>query len=189
MQNEYYEGLKMLMAASHRQMIVDDVPDGGMLFEWGCGGSSAWIADALAKKGAVIRSVEHHPEWYQKVVALEAKRANWTLEHIAPAAGYAFPNATKEEEDPVLLRDYVKSGAAAAYTSDVVLIDGVARGACLTMMAYLNPSPVIYLHDTHRDWYEETIRRVAEWGWTATRHEPGADEYPACITRLTRAQA
>jgi hypothetical protein len=58
MQNEYYEGLKMLMAASHRQMIVDDVPDGGMLFEWGCGGSSAWIADALAKKGAVIRSVE-----------------------------------------------------------------------------------------------------------------------------------
>lgn len=189
MKNEYIDGIKLLMAASHRQLIVDDVPQGGVLFEWGCGGTSAWLADALAKKGARLRSVEHHPDWYQKVAPIAERLPNWTLEHVAPAAGYTFPNATKAEEDMRLLEDYVKGGSVVAYGADVVLIDGVARGACLSMVSYLDPSPVIYLHDTQRDWYEDTIKKVEGWGWKAIRFEPLADEYPACITRLTRARA
>lgn len=194
MKNEYHDGLKMLMAACHRKMILDDVPIGGCVFEWGSGGTSAWLADELKKKAARLWSVEHHPDWFKKIKALADKRNNWKVQLLAPEAGYTFPNATRAEEDNTHLFHYCSDWALDArdQQAEVVLIDGVARGQCLNQLLAEHETgdwdlKAIYLHDTHRDWYDAAIRDAEESGWKATRHEPGPDEYPACITRLVKA--
>ncbi len=56
----------MLMAENQRRLIIDHIPEGGLLLEWGGGGSSLWFADHLAEDARLF-TIEHHPKWSAKL--------------------------------------------------------------------------------------------------------------------------
>lgn len=179
--NKYPNDLKPLMAAHHIGLLVDSVPEGGTLLEWGSGGTSILLIQALKKKGARLISIEHDGRWYQnlkrRVVDLEAAE-NWTGIHVPVT--YSGENATESEESPAGAADYIAEGFK--HAPDVVLVDGIARGAILARYHadWKEKGTVVWAHDAHRDWYEWAVAMYSSAG--LVRHAPG--EYAADIYRL-----
>jgi len=82
------------------------------VFEWGCGGSTVF----LASRAAQVVSVEHDPEWHAKVNAnLQARRLNNVDLRLAP-----FEEGSAEK--------FASSGYLAAVRDkswDLILVDGI----------------------------------------------------------------
>jgi hypothetical protein len=149
------------------QALVDAVPTNGVILEYGSGGSTQFFADNLGE-GRRLISIEHNEEWYDKVtVALKGHPHTDRIERFLhkpdfPLSRYVFANP--EEEMPAGLQDYIHTNLALPYTYsavDFVLVDGVARGACLAALrTRLAPGTIVALHDyTGREnWYDWAVR-------------------------------
>jgi hypothetical protein len=165
--------MKPLLALNHRQLVLDSLPAGGTMLEWGCGGSTSWFLAQMeggghsclpAEEGGhsclpqKLISVEHDEGWLGQCEAHNHSRPGrerWTplLKRSTLPVGR---NATHWEECPAGLERYICPLSPAELASiDVFLVDGVARAACLATVAlYGSSGAAVYCHDLHRNWYD-----------------------------------
>jgi hypothetical protein len=144
--------MRYLIGERHRRIIIEHLPAGGRMLEWGSGTSTVWFAEHLPAD-ATLLSIEHDREWFGRVRSMLAGHDCVGL-RCHPPAGILGPNASVGEERPDLLRDYIHA-ADADGAFDVILVDGVARDACLEhARALLKPGGTIFLHDAQRPWYD-----------------------------------
>ena len=88
--------------------VLDSLARGGIVFEYGSGSSTAW----LARRARKVFSVEHNQEWHSKVSGDLAELSNVEALLVTPEK---YPTAIEElASEPAL-----------------VIIDGIARSACL----------------------------------------------------------
>lgn len=121
------------------------------VLEWGSGGSTLWLADRLPD-GASLTSIDHDTIWHENTLRRIGRRENVEL-LLCPPSGTLGRNATLEEENPDHLHDYIHAVDGRQF--DVILVDGVARGACMERAReILAPGGVLFLHDAHRPWYD-----------------------------------
>lgn len=151
--------MRCLMGEAHRRAILDRCFEGARVLEWGMGGSTVWLAEHLPR-GARLVSVEHDPRWHDEVSRAVGERGHCEL-LLREQEGPARRNATPEEEDPAGLERYI--GAVDGRTFDVIVVDGVARRACLERArGLLAPGGIVFLHDAQRPWYDGAKRLLIE---------------------------
>ncbi|EXI67260.1 MAG: putative O-methyltransferase [Candidatus Accumulibacter adjunctus] len=144
--------MRIITGQPHRERILKSFFPNCRILEWGSGGSTLWFADRLPA-GATLTSIDHDPVWHERVQARLGARGNVRLMVCPPSASMG-QNATVEEEDPGPVQGYIH--AMDAETFDVILVDGVARNACMAAARrLLRPGGAIFLHDAHRPWYDE----------------------------------
>lgn len=166
--------MKSLMANNHKQMIIESAKDKKM-FEWGSGGTTI----DLLKAGIDLTSVEHSQRWYDQLIRYgKSQRLDMSKQSYRPREKMGHYS----EEDPVDLTRYIRAiGDVTQY--DIILIDGLARGACLSRVLYLcvkaDHHPIIYIHDTHRNWYDWVLFDLA-----IRELIPHDSSYPANMTRI-----
>jgi Methyltransferase domain len=121
---------------------------GSRVFEYGGGGSTLWFLD----RGAVVVTVEHHPEW-AALLGRSIDSGNWTLleRSVAPsvARGYAsYADAISTYPDEWF---------------DVVVVDGRARRRCVARaLPKIKPSGLLLVDDVNREKYADAVGNV---GW------------------------
>ncbi len=167
--------MRCLMAENQRQRIHEDAV-GHRMLEWGCGGTSVW----LLNRGVDLNSVEHDDQWIT-AVRREGDWPHWTPKVVECEPG---ANATVHEEQPAMASAYIN---ASVRGFRVILIDGVARGACLVnTMVNADPGTIVYLHDTQRDWYDWAIKVCERFIASSEVILPAIGDYPAEMMRLVR---
>jgi len=158
--------LPVMMHPDEQDTLIGALPLLSMnatIVEFGSGGSTCMFADHLGAVQYLI-SIEHNAEWYNKVTdALKTSRNLPRIQyHYIPPAYplefYAF--AHPYEECPAGLENYIKGPDIDWTKVEMVLVDGVARGAVLaTLATKLRPNTRIFLHDyTDREtWYDWAV--------------------------------
>jgi predicted O-methyltransferase YrrM len=125
------------------------------VLEWGAGASTFWFSTLLKQtigQPELWLSVEHDREWAERVS--RRNENNWL--HIA----YAAPNSEK----PVAwnmadYRDYLERPSEDG-PYDLILVDGRARSACLSVTrTLLRPGGLVLLHDANRPHYLPALLR------------------------------
>lgn len=110
------------------------------IYEFGSGNSSLYWAG----KGAVVRSVEHDPEWFSEMQKRSSSLAGLSL------------CSNKE--------DYAASIAEGDRFYDLVIIDGVWRNECAAAaMSRLKPDGVVLLDNA--DWYADVRGYLVDKGF------------------------
>jgi len=170
--------------------VVAEIKPGSCMVEWGSGGSTVMFADSL-RDDVTLFSVEHNPDWFDKVgnALLDHPRLPQVVRFFVPPTyplefyGYGGPN----EECPAGLTDYVNPDPLAAEwgRAEVILVDGIARGAILQSLWKRARGTRIFLHDHvpgREPWYGwaldgyEVVRRVNTLLELRRTDEPGPGE-------------
>lgn len=150
-------GPKCLMAINQREHILKALPSDGKMLEWGSGGSTIWFLENM-QPGQHLTSIEENEHWFNKVQ--EKIEASGFTNHKYLLVRSQFnelrKNAHPSEENPVGLDDYIHPPIDLG-EFDVILVDGVARGACLASV-YGKTNAKIFIHDSNRGWYDWAIR-------------------------------
>lgn len=168
------------MALNQRQALLKALPVRGAMLEWGAGGTTLWLRERLMT-GQSLTTVEHDADWARK---FGGDVDNWRMLYRPPTLAVGA-NATHFEECPAGLADYVCRPEATA--ADVILVDGVARSACIAWaLAVAKAGARIFLHDAtmaRRGWYEWALRLPR----IAAREAIPADEgeYPPDMLVIT----
>ncbi|MEM8757173.1 MAG: class I SAM-dependent methyltransferase [Planctomycetota bacterium] len=163
--------MRYLIGQRHREIILEHLPAGGRLLEFGSGTSSVWLAERL-HEGASMLSVEHDAAWFDRVQQMLAP-FDRCEQILRVPTGTLGPNASAGEERPDLLREYIHA-ADDRDPFDVILVDGVARDACLEhARSLLKPGGTIVLHDAQRPWYDRGKQTL-----TAHGHAGSCPDYP-----------
>ena len=141
------------IAIRHLEMVLEAVPEDGTLVEYGCGWSTVWFAEHLHPNQNLI-SVEHDPKWWGEILPHVVNNEQVEL-LLKPALADPGPYGSHFRENPTGLSDYI--WGVDHESSDVIFIDGVARGACFAV-SYVQSEPgtKIFVHDS---------QRVAWYGW------------------------
>jgi hypothetical protein len=149
--------------ARMREILANELADDTTIVEYGCGGSTMMFADNLGEMRRLI-SIEHNLQWAEKVqkaIDVHPNSARINLMYLRPDFPpniYGFAQPT--EETPAGLRNYLNP-MIDWEDVDFVLVDGVARGPCLSLLAHrLIPRTRVILHDyTGRElWYDWIVR-------------------------------
>lgn len=132
------------------QRLLNDVlaglPHNAHIVEWGSGGSTKFIAKRL-KHEQRLYTIEHNHEWYDKVAS---RVSQFNVEQIyarptLPLSVYGY--ATEMEENPAGLTEYLWPNVDWSKVH-LVLVDGIARGACMALSAIRCVSGTqVLLHD------------------------------------------
>lgn len=150
--------MRSLMADNHKSLLLAAMPADGTLIEWGSGGTTRWLLENMQPTQRLV-SVEHHPDWAEEVYRACSQWPNWTL-HRMPSVLPVGENATHWEECPAGLSHYICGDAVRE--ADVILIDGVARGACLAWAcAVAKPGATVFFHDVAGT----AVDRVPWYAW------------------------
>jgi len=168
--------MKCLMSLNQRECIlaeynklVDIMDTKPRMFEYGSGGTTLW----LLNHDVDLTSVEHNPKWHDELQRSD-KRLDFSKQKLIAI------NPT-HEENPLGLNRYITVCHPKDY--EIILIDGVARGACLARLLFLcetsQYSPTIFIHDTHRDWYDWIFGEC-----NIQRIKPTLGDYPAELGRI-----
>lgn len=153
-----------LLALNLRQLILSHLPASGLMLEWGCGGSTAWFLTNMRDEQRLV-TIEHDADWLGQCKNLCGEHQRWTR-RLTPGSLPIGKNATQWEECSAGLADYVCATEAA--TADVILIDGIARGACLAWAAMNAKSGAcVYLHDVAnaKDVDGKPVDRLPWYAW------------------------
>lgn len=117
------------------------------VFEYGAGASTIW----LARHAAHVTSVEHHAEWYQRLISEVARFPNIRLQH-RELGGEAYASAIEEADTPF----------------DLIVVDGRRRTQCLARaIPHLAPGGIILFDDSGRGRYRGAIENC---GMKERRH-------------------
>lgn len=136
------------MGWQHAGWFASYVVNAKNILEWGCGGSTLWMA--MLTKGAIL-SVEHVSEWRDKVARiLKQMSGTFTVDGWMCAEVTLFMPQVDE---------YVMSLAIERQALfDLIFIDGQERPACLAASYdLLAPGGVVFLHDSQRTEYEKAM--------------------------------
>ena len=114
-------------------------------YEFGSGRSTTWFAGRVG----YLHSMEHVPEWYERVRLKldEAKLIAKVNHQLAPDSRHAGEDDLFDETHP-----YVKHFAEMPNNSlDFVLVDGIMRLTCFRFaLARLKPGVVLILYNANR---------------------------------------
>ena len=123
-----------------------------VVFEWGSGRSTVWLADRVAK----VYSVEHQLKWKNLVEKFLGDRKNVTLFHkqylnwVNPGGAALDYNKHKE---------YVDVVHEVGEQVDVLFVDGRNRVKCVEHgYKYLKLGGMLVLDDSHRGRYRKVTR-------------------------------
>lgn len=126
------------------------------VFEWGSGSSTLWLA-ARAKE---VVSVEHDGAWAREVQAhldASSEGSKVSLSHVGPQTD-GHIRSKKRGFEGQFFDNYVAAILDTQGKFDLIVIDGRAREACLTMaVARLAPGGRILLDDFRRKRYREAV--------------------------------
>jgi hypothetical protein len=171
---------------------VARVSDTAHVLEFGSGGSTVLMAQHL-KPSQHLYSVEHAQEWYGKVHAelngqenvhlqLREPTLDMTLEVSAEDAGVVgaltVPLSISRytvEECSAGLNTYLNLHYGNQWEeTELVLVDGMARGACLALLRHVLPSGcTVLLHDYAR--CEDEASRKEWYGWAVNLYQKPVD--------------
>ena len=124
--------------------LSQNVRPGDNAFEWGSGGSTIW----LRRRGLIVTSIEHDPEWAAKVL------------DRCPEAGITLikgtPNGTlrSEQEFRSKGRNFFDEYVAAVdelsdESVDVMIVDGLCRLECMRRgKPKIKPGSILVVNDT-----------------------------------------
>ena len=147
-----------VMGLRHRKTILDALPPGGRMLEWGSGDSTLWFRENMDADQTLV-SVENDLAWSE-------------LTGAQCYGGPAGRNATIGEEavtertfEYVWVGPWINARKQCGvepgdkqFGYDVILVDGVWRTVCVLAAAYmLKHQGTVFLHDSERDWYAAGI--------------------------------
>lgn len=119
------------------QFLIESLTKDMRAFEWGSGRSTLWIA----KRVRELVSVEHDPQWHERVTAEIAKAK---LRNVTCLLASAAPGETGYP------------GQIATYPDgyfDFILVDGAQRGACIAAaVAKLSPRGFLVVDNADEDY-------------------------------------
>lgn len=151
------------IAPAHLEMILSDLPEEGVMLEWGSGGSTVWFAREKPD-AAHLYSIEHDKVWWEKVVGVAALHDN-VFPWLIPPDTDVGPYGTHLRENPAGLEAFISGTTVREVVkkADVIFIDGCARSSCLaTAVHYKKKSAIVYLHDAQRPWYSWSIGMLSK---------------------------
>lgn len=175
------------------EWLEDYLDEDKHVFEYGSGGSTVFFAHRVHR----IDSVEHDPDWYERVRQYlreqDINNVNLMLEEPEPREEQpgAFGSA-KEPYRQCSFQRYAESIESLDDPSvDLVLVDGRARMDCLSVASeFIKPGGYLLLDDAQRDRYSRAGSRLGPT-LTDTRNFDGLK--PAtrgrAITKLFRKQS
>ena len=154
-----------------RRYLGHYLKPGMKVFEWGSGGSTAW----LLERGAHVVSVEHDEAWVQDVThALELVNAksSWKLHFVSPRFDSSLRNDFGAEEEIAFCRSRSEKYRLADFATyvhsidtypdrhfDCVMVDGRARPACLIRGAEkVAEGGILVLDNSDRSSYQSSMR-------------------------------
>lgn len=138
---------------------IKEMPEDGMMVEWGSGGSSIkWLETLTGNQK--LTSIEHNPSWHMKVNEYVITRpdinSRFTYLFKPELFGYEHGYANINEEHPHGLDDYLIPNKK-ILDADIFLVDGIARATTALLVKFLStkPDPIIYIHDYYgrERWY------------------------------------
>jgi hypothetical protein len=148
---------------------------GSVVFEWGSGASTAW----LARRALRVVAVEHDPIWAAQVRPLLDDNAEVLIVPASPAGPELGIGSEKPGHEGLDFTDYVHAIDDQAGPFDVIVIDGRAREACLThAMPQLADGGLILFDNVDRKRYREAIARESGIEVLTTRGLTPALPYP-----------
>jgi hypothetical protein len=132
------------------------LPPDPVVFEFGGGGSTLWLADL----GAQVTVAEHDREWFEVLRQQLGDTAETLLSEPATHGTIGSVKTPGKFFD-----DYV--GLIAAQPDerfDLVIVDGRARVECgLAAMPKIRPGGILLLDDSHRPRYEPLWQALSGW--------------------------
>jgi len=138
------------------------LPPNPVVFEFGGGGSTLWLADL----GAQVTVAEHDREWFEVLRQQLGDTAVTLLSE--PSAEGAIGSVKTPGK---FFDDYV--GLITAQPDerfDLVIVDGRARVECgLAAMPKIRPGGILLLDDSHRLRYEPLRQALSGWARTDYR--------------------
>ena len=166
------------------------VREGMDVFEWGMGGSTAFLLDI----GVNLTSVEHNPEWYEKSLRDIGKSSSWNPNLIEP-------EQTGTVGDPINWSEYGTSDVvnqnarfknyASKITAfddesfDLILVDGRSRPACFHhALSKVRVGGHVLWDNTDRKTYQKEMNAVDPAAFKMLDF-PGPSPYIPQFTRTT----
>jgi len=135
------------------------VTPGTRVFEYGCGGSTAW----LSRRTAHVHAVEHDPAWAERCRALVGPS---TVDLRCIPCGGDWLEAPPD--DAYVMAPLAGDGAVGPF--DLVIVDGMARLPCLEVARRcVAAGGIVVLDDTERPAYAAARERLVADGFRELR--------------------
>lgn len=127
---------------------------GASVFEYGSGASTLW----LAKRASNVISIEHDPEWSQKMESYIRQFKNIELRTVTtPFSDDPIHRSQKTGWGNREFRPYVETIAGGG-SYDLIIIDGRARSSCLNAaLSHLRSGGLILFDDSYRKRYQQAL--------------------------------
>lgn len=171
-QSQRFHYLRSLLAIHHLEdMIFLDVPwwtytaisalethfqrmgSKPVVFEYGSGASTIW----LAKRCAQVISIEHDVEWYNGLIGKLTPYPHVQLLLKQPDQGYSGKYGSQKASH-ASFKSYVEAIKETEQTFDIIVIDGRAREACLSgCLPFLKPNGLIIFDNSNRKRYQQAL--------------------------------
>ncbi|PZC45912.1 MAG: putative O-methyltransferase YrrM [Chloroflexi bacterium] len=145
-------------AIDHLERHLSSLSGKAVVFEWGSGASTAW----LAKRSAKVYSLEHDIEWAKTTKNLITKYKNVKLITIPPDNTVDMFEAEYISNKPghrgLSFKNYVDSINDIDAQFDLIAIDGRCKSACLKVaISKLKPGGIVLFDDSKRDRNQEAL--------------------------------
>lgn len=144
----------------HMVDMIKNMPNDGLMVEWGCGGSTCKWLETLTGDQKLI-SIEHTETWFNRVsraISREFGDVSNKFEFLHRPVLYDVEHkyATPSEEHPLGTDNYLNLPDK-VWDADIFFIDGIARATCALMVLFKHrkENPSIYIHDFvgREKWY------------------------------------
>jgi len=136
----------------HIQNTIKNMPEDGLMVQWGNRGEvCAWL-DVLGEKQRLI-SIESDEAWYGRVNrAIKNHFGDVSSKYLPlhiPTRYIEHTYGSPMEEHPIGTDDYIFPTNKDIFNADVYLIDGLARATCAltVLLKHKKKNPVIFIHD------------------------------------------
>jgi len=122
--------------------------------EWGAGNSTLFYP-RLLNKDALWISIEHNPEWYNKI-SKSVQRSNTHVHLVSPNNSHW--TETPNDGEYADFKDYVDFPKSLNTKFDFVMVDAKARKDCL-LCAFdiLSDNGIVVLHNANRGHYQDVF--------------------------------
>jgi hypothetical protein len=147
------------------------------VFEWGCGGSTAFYARWCGH----VHAVEHDFHWFDQVrnetdldvVNIKPQSVEGIEEYkISKTSPESYASWIKGER--YWFENYVRHIDEVGGSFDVIAIDGHARPACIRhALPHLKPGGYLVLDNSELEWYRRGIALIPEDWERHDFHGPG----------------
>lgn len=145
-------------AINHLDGYLSSLSGKAVVFEWGSGASTAW----LAKRASKVYSLEHDIEWAKTTKNLVADYKNVKLITIPPDNTMDMFESEFISNKPghrgLSFKNYVNSIKNIEVEFDLIAIDGRCKSACLKLaVSKLKPGGIVLFDDSKRDRNQEAL--------------------------------